>query len=236
MYSFFKKSIAESGILSHFTDYHSHILPGVDDGVKHREESVTILDHYERLGIQEVVFTPHIMEEYPRNKPPFLRDQFEGFKDYYKGNVKLRLAAEYMIDGRFTEHLKNEDLLPLKENFLLVETSYAFEPPGFLASIKEAKDLGYRVILAHPERYSYMSSTLFIQLKQLGVLFQLNIPSLLEYYGPKVSQNAKELLLNNEYYLCGSDIHRLHTVETIFKGRRLGKKEIEGIMRLVNSE
>lgn len=236
MYAFFKKSLHEIGLLPQLTDYHSHILPGVDDGVKKIEDSLEILQQYEHYGVQNVVLTPHIMEEYPKNQPGYLREQFAQFCATYKGSINLRIGAEYMIDGSFSTHLQKGDLLTIKDNFILVETSYAFEPPGFLASISEARNLGYGVILAHPERYSYFNGSIFKQLKQLGVLLQLNLPSLLEYYGTQVAQNARELLQNNEYSFMGSDIHRVHSLEIIFKSKGLGRREIEGIRRLVNSE
>lgn len=236
MYAFFKKSLHEIDFLPQLTDYHSHILPGVDDGVRKIEDSLEILSHYEQYGVKKVVLTPHIMEEYPKNYPEFLREQFKKFCAIYKGPISLQLGAEYMIDGTFSTHLQKGDLLTIKENFILVETSYAFEPPGFLACISEARNLGYNVVLAHPERYSYFNGSIFKQIKQLGVLLQLNLPSLLEYYGPQVAQNARELLQSNEYSFMGSDIHRVHSLETIFKSKGLGRREIEGIRRLVNSE
>lgn len=224
-----KKSIVESGILPHFIDYHSHILPGVDDGVKTFEESIQILDQYEKWGIEQVVFTPHIMEEYPLNQPTFLRDQFAAFCAQYQGRIALCLGGEYMIDGAFSKHLESGDLLTIKDNYLLVEASYAYEPPGFLGSLREAKDKGFQLVLAHPERYAFMTKTLHHQIKQLGVLFQLNLPSLFGYYGPKVTQNAKELLANKEYSFYGSDLHRVESLKTIFQQKGLRKKELESL-------
>lgn len=63
----FKKQIPlkASGIFAGFTDWHSHILPGVDDGVQTLEESLAILQQYEVLGVKAVWLTPHIMEDIP---------------------------------------------------------------------------------------------------------------------------------------------------------------------------
>lgn len=124
-----KQTLAESGILRGMTDYHSHLLPGVDDGVQTVEESLAILRLYEQLGIREVWFTPHIMEDIP-NTTAGLRSRFEQFQKRYTGNIRLHLAAEYMLDNLFKERLAHRDLLPIGEegNHLLVETSY-FNPP-----------------------------------------------------------------------------------------------------------
>lgn len=225
----FKKSIVQSGILPHFIDYHSHILPGVDDGVKTLEESIKILDQYEQWGVKQVVFTPHIMEEYPHNQPEFLRDKFTDFCAQYKGKVSLRLGGEYMIDGGFSKHVQNGGMLTIKDQHLLVETSYAYEPPGFLGLLREAKDKGYQLVLAHPERYIFMTKGLHQQIKQLGVLYQLNLPSLFGYYGLKVAQNAKEMLERNEYSYFGSDIHRVESLKTIFQTKGLNASLFKGL-------
>lgn len=99
MWPFNKKtSIATSGILSGATDHHSHILPGVDDGVETLDEALRILSEYERLGVKAIWLTPHIMEDVP-NTPEKLSARFNELKAAYTGNITLHLAAEYMIDN-----------------------------------------------------------------------------------------------------------------------------------------
>lgn len=107
MWPFNKKtSIATSGILSGATDHHSHILPGVDDGVETLEEALRILSEYERLGIKAIWLTPHIMEDVP-NTPEKLTARFEELKTAYNGCIELNLAAEYMIDNNLHKLLNN---------------------------------------------------------------------------------------------------------------------------------
>ena len=93
-----KHTIAASGILQGAADHHSHILPGVDDGVETMDEALRILATYEAMGIKELWFTPHIMEDIP-NTPQKLATRFEELKAAYKGSITLHLAAEYMIDN-----------------------------------------------------------------------------------------------------------------------------------------
>lgn len=219
-----KKTLLKSGFLNHFTDYHTHILPGVDDGIKTMEESLELLRLFEEEGVKSIVLTPHIMDEYPHNDPIFLRARFEKLQQQYQGVIELRLGAEYMIDSKFGEHLQKGDLLTIKDNFLLVETSYAFEPPSFTAAIKEAKDKGYQIVLAHPERYSYMTKEHHRQLKQLCVFYQLNLPSILGFYGPKVYQNALDLLESDSYHFIGTDIHRVASFQEIYAKRKVSGK------------
>ena len=83
MWSLFsKQTIAESNILNGMTDYHSHVLPGVDDGVSTSEKAFELLAFYEELGIRHVWLTPHIMEDYP-NKTGILRQHFKNFCTEY---------------------------------------------------------------------------------------------------------------------------------------------------------
>ena len=99
-----KQTIAASGILQGAVDHHSHILPGVDDGVETMAEALRILATYEALGIKELWLTPHIMEDIP-NSAEKLATRFEELKAAYSGNIQLHLAAEYMIDNHLRKLL-----------------------------------------------------------------------------------------------------------------------------------
>ena len=215
MWPFHKKiTLEESGFLNGFTDWHSHILPGVDDGVQTMEEALRILAEYERLGVKEVWLTPHIMEDIP-NTTEGLRERFSDLQAEYKGSVELNLAAENMIDNLFEERLRGNDLLPLgKEgNQLLVETSYYSPPMGLPDILQRVKAKGYYPVLAHPERYAYMDTDYYRRLKDMGVKFQLNLFSLLGRYGEAAKKKAEYLQKHGMYDYSGTDLHRLVTLE-----------------------
>ena len=199
-----------------FTDYHSHILPGVDDGVQTMDEALEIIRLYEELGEKAVWLTPHIMEDIP-NTTAHLRDRFAELQAAYTGGVQLHLAAENMLDNLFGERLEKNDLLPLGENsdHLLVETSYFSPPMGLSNILFRIKAKGYYPVLAHPERYVYMSESDYRQLIDMGVKFQLNLFSLTGAYGKTTKKKAEWLMKNKFYHLCGSDIHQLASVKTI---------------------
>ena len=101
-----KRTIAQSGILAGCADHHSHILPGVDDGVESMDEALRILATYEAAGVKELWLTPHIMEDIP-NTPDKLRARFAELTARYKGSITLHLAAEYMIDNHLRSLLMN---------------------------------------------------------------------------------------------------------------------------------
>ena len=176
------KSLKKSGIFNGYTDWHSHILPGVDDGVKTMEESIEVLKAYETLGFERVWLTPHIMEDYPN-----------------------------MLDSLFEERLVSNDFLPIGEdgNHLLVETSYYTPPMGMDEMLDRVKEIGYFPVLAHPERYRYMDEREYLRLKGKGVLFQMNFVSLVGGYGETARKKAEWLLSKGMIDMTGSDVHRL---------------------------
>lgn len=205
-----KQTLAESGILQGMTDYHCHLLPGVDDGIQNFEESLEILQLYEQSGIREVWFTPHVMEDIP-NTTAGLCSRFKEFRKHYTGNIRLHLAAEYMLDNLFKERLAHRDLLPLGEEgrHLLIETSYFNPPVDLYTMVEKIKAAGFYPILAHPERYVYMGEKDYHRLRESGVMFQSNLPSLAGCYGKHVLRNLHYLAAQAYIDLWGSDTHRL---------------------------
>lgn len=199
------------------TDWHSHLLPGVDDGVKTIDESISILSGMEKAGIRKVWLTPHIMEDIP-NTTEDLKACFKKLYSSYGGSIRLKLASENMIDGLFTERLAAGDLLPIGENsdLLLVETSYFNPPMNFYKTIENIKTAGYTPLVAHPERYAYVTDIgEYRRWKDMGCAFQLNLLSLGGHYSSKARCNALELLKYGMYDFAGSDIHRISHLESM---------------------
>lgn len=256
--SIFSKSVqlGRSGIYSGYVDWHSHVLPGVDDGLQRAADSLSILALYESLGVRELWLTPHIMEDVP-NETAFLRLRFEWFSALYrasaagldavaedfnpraaeydyddegesfgsdwsaeaisaleeaprcKGSISLHLAAENMIDKLLVERMEAGDLLPIgsRGDHLLVETRYINPPVGMREILTEIKRLGFHPVLAHPERYAYMSDKDYHDVSEMGVRLQLNIPSLFGTYGSEAQARAHHLLQEGLYSLSGHDLH-----------------------------
>ena len=230
-----KQSLEESGFFRDFTDWHCHILPGVDDGVQSMDEALQILAEYERLGIKKVWLTPHIMEDMP-NTTRHLRERFNELKAVYQGNVVLNLASENMLDNLFEERLNKNDLLPIgKEGkHLLVETSYFNPPIGLHNIFLRINSKGYFPILAHPERYLYMDENEYKQLKAMGVKFQLNLFSILGLYGKDVKEKAKSLMCRRMYEYIGTDLHQVEILNSMLY-RKIYPKEV-GIQLISNSK
>lgn len=225
MFFFNRKSILQQGIFEGMTDSHSHILYGVDDGVRKLEHSLLILQRYEEYGIKEVWLTPHI-QEYMPNTTAELRARFAELKTAYKGGIQLHLAAEYMMDTLFTERLEQNDLLfhGIEEKRLLVETSYLNPPMAMEETLAAIMAKGITPILAHPERYSYMDDDMYAQLHDRGILFQLNLASPTGMYGETAKRKAYALLERGYYTFYGTDIHSPRMLE-VFEEKRIKKLE-----------
>ncbi|MBR1378581.1 MAG: capsular biosynthesis protein [Bacteroidaceae bacterium] len=218
---FFKKhpTYQSSGFFNGFTDYHCHILPGVDDGVKTMNQALEILAEYERLGVETVWLTPHVMEDVP-NTTEGLRLRFQALKAAYTGGVDLHLAAEYMLDGLFDQRLSSSDLLPLGANsdMVLVETSYFNPPLNMEATLHDIMSHGFFPVLAHPERYRYIADIEgYRRLKRMGVKFQMNLGSIAEVYGTTARKKALMLMKEGAYDYTGTDLHNIHLLHTILE-------------------
>ena len=203
-----------SSLLTNFTDHHSHILPGVDDGVKKMETSLKVLERYEQFGVAEVWCTPHVMEDIP-NTTAGLQARFAELCEAYQGPIKLHLAAEYMMDELFEERLEQGDLLKLGDegNQVLVETSYFTPPMDMDAILRRIKQKGIYPMLAHPERYVYMNKERYKELKNNGIRFQLNLSSVAGAYGSEAKDKALWLLKQNFYNIAGSDLHSSRNID-----------------------
>lgn len=219
---------------SGMTDWHCHILPAVDDGVRRMEDSLAILSAYEDMGISEVWLTPHIMEDIP-NETAELRKRFDILKAAYGGQIKLNLAAENMMDRVLDQRLPSADILPIGRaaDTLLIETSY-FNPPMNLDTVLDKIiAAGLTPLVAHPERYVYMQDISdYAGWKEKGCLFQLNLLSLGGHYGPGAEKKAHLMLTCGMYDFVGTDLHRPSQLDML-RNLRLSSSAAEKVSRII---
>lgn len=220
----------DAGYFEGFTDAHSHILPGVDDGVATIEESLRILGKYEEMGVKSVILTPHIMEDIP-NTTASLKLHFSELEAAYSGPIILYLASENMIDGLFDQRLEKNDFLAMPGKRLLVETSYYTAPMDLVGRLDKVRSIGYFPVLAHPERYMYMELSDYGKIKGMGVQFQMNIPSLLGLYGPEALAKSYWLLDHGYYDFTGTDLHSERLIHHLV-GDKSDKKRVQKAARL----
>ena len=229
-----KQSLLGSGMLQGATDRHSHVLFGVDDGIRTLEDSLAVLAYDEEVGIKEVWCTPHVMEDVA-NTTEKLRERFALLQEAYKGPIKLNLAAEYMLDTLFEERFHAGDLLTMEDNTVLVETSTWNPPPDMTGTLRRIQKAGYRPLLAHPERYRYLNEAGYERLYKMGIHFQLNLGSLVGYYGETAMGKARNLLEKGWYSDVGSDCHRLSTIKEQYTREVLTKDIVSKITTSLRS-
>ena len=155
-------------------DIHSHLLPGVDDSRLGRFSVSKMMRAYASAGIGCVCFTPHINDPYVNTKMDMIERTFEKVaKKAEKEGIRAVLGCELYI----RESPEPQKIYPLLGKYVLCETNVDFAPAGYLDSLRRLKDKGYEIIIAHVERYNWLSadSEMFsVMTGELGCLIQVN--------------------------------------------------------------
>jgi protein-tyrosine phosphatase len=216
-----------------YADMHSHLLPGIDDGSPDIATSLELIKGFQALGYKKIITTPHVLWEiYPNTTDIILRKLEEVRKAISNAGIDIEFhaAAEYFIDDHFTEQLKNKvSLLPISSNMVLVEFSMVNTPMDLQDVLFEMQMQNYQPVLAHPERYTYLSrrKEFFDQLKDSGCHFQMNLLSLSGHYGEDVQKLAEYLLKKNYYDLAGTDLHHQRHLSLLQKIPSLQIKRLQ---------
>lgn len=198
-----------------YTDIHSHLLPGIDDGVKTMDESIKVIRQLSDLGFKKLITTPHIMSDYYKNTPQIIREKLKEVKAAVINNnipIKIEAAAEYYLDENFYKDIiEDAELLTFGDNYVLFETSFTVEPLILKEVIFKLNSRGLNPVYAHPERYLYLQEKkqLLNELLDQGLLFQINALSLTGYYSKQVQKFVKELIKRNAIAFIGSDCHNI---------------------------
>lgn len=226
--------------MSGIIDFHSHVLPGIDDGSATAEESISMLKMEMEQGIQRVVATPHFYANYDEPEE-FLRNRLEAARELWKarenhaGMPKLAVGAEV----HFFPGMSHSSLLPHLtiggKRCILIEMPPS---PWTESMYRELENISLKQdllpIVAHVDRYISRFRTYNIPeyLEELPVLVQANASFFLKN---STRSMALKLLENNQIQLLGSDCHNLSTrkpnlgkaVELI--ERKLGQKVLDRI-------
>lgn len=208
------------------TDMHSHLITGMDDGVKSLEEAVSLIRQFSELGFSKLITTPHIQKAYHKNTPEKISCGYEKLKkavEHANIPIEIEVAAEYLIDEGFEDKLKNDKLLTFGNKYVLIELSYITESPHFSSLIFELQIAGYNVVLAHPERYSYWHQKYhkITALFDRNVFLQLNTISLSGYYGEEIKKTAEKMVNDKLIRFLGSDIHNINQMRSLHESTYL---------------
>jgi len=217
------------------TDMHSHLIPGIDDGAPDMTTVITLLSLMAKWGLQKVITTPHIMNDLYRNTSEIIREGEKKVREAIQKagiQIEFKAAAEYLLDDGFPRLVEKKDLLTISDNYLLVELPY-FSPPVNLKEILfEVQLAGYRIILAHPERYAYWHSNFgkYEELYANGLFFQLNVISLSGNSSSKTRRLSQKLIDAEMIDFLGTDIHNLQYFTIVEKTLRE-----PSLMKLIDS-
>jgi protein-tyrosine phosphatase len=209
---FQSKPVLKDLIPDNYIDIHSHLLPGIDDGAKTFEDSLRLTNALQGFGTTQIITTPHIIQYFWENTNDIIKVTEEVTSiELKKNNIQIpfRAAAEYMMDDYFVKLFQSGTLLTLKDNYVLVEMSYLNAPIQLYSILFDLQVAGYIPVLAHPERYTFYHHNFdeYTKLINAGCLLQLNLLSIVGYYGDGITEIAKKLLKNGMYSFVGSDAH-----------------------------
>lgn len=197
-------------------DFHSHILPGIDDGAKDLEDSKKIIKEARNAGVEKIISTSHYALdcfESPEYKRKELIEQLK--EELEEGDPEIVLGSEIFLTYNVLELLQE-----FKASTINGTKYILFELPlrGYFNNLKDllnkVKGSEYKLVLAHPERYGMIHSNfdLLYELKDLGVLMQCNYGSILGLYGMKTKSVMKKMLKEDLVDFLGTDVHKPDTI------------------------
>lgn len=222
-------------------ELHCHIIPGVDDGSQHLDDSIEYLKRLQSFGVERVVFTPHHTDPHFLNTPENIQPIYDELKSKMEEQQLLikpdGFSFEYRVDESFLGMMNtgkygdpNCVIRPLHGRYLLIENAWNAPIPAFDEVIERLLGQGYYLIMAHPERYIYYAGNhghWYRHLQEHQVQFQCNILSFAGHYGDVSKKMAMWMLEQGYVNFLGSDLHHYGHCEHIEKFLR--SKEYEAI-------
>jgi protein-tyrosine phosphatase len=198
-------------------DFHSHILPYIDDGSKNFDMSVEMIKIAFEQGSKYICATPHfITGEFEISREAY-NDKIEGLKNLgkLKGiDINILPGLEIYMHPDLPKLYREKKIWGLNDtSYLLIEFPMEQLPSYGENVFYELRLLGATPIIAHPERnLKFMKNTgLLLDLLEQGALCQLNAGSIRGMYGKEVKAFAETLVKNNMVHMIGSDAHNSST-------------------------
>lgn len=196
-------------------DLHCHILPGVDDGARDFDDSLALARGLVAAGFRAVAPSPHhgggAGGDVSRIRATEVRAQLAGRLAADGVELELLPNAEHCLTPSLLERIhEDRELIETvggKGRWLLVELPWE-GVPKIPEQIFRIQTKGYRVVLAHPERYRFLEADDARALVERGVLLQLELGSLVGVYGDRAKARAENLLSSGHVHIVATDTHR----------------------------
>ena len=198
------------------TDIHSHFIPGIDDGSPDMETTIALIEKMQALGFEKIITSPHVMSDFYQNSSEIILKGLADVRKELKAkniNMEIDAVAEYYIDYEFEQKIGKEKFLTFGDNYILVELSFMQAPRNLFEIIFKLQLEGYKVVLAHPERYNYYTMKDYEDFISRGVILQINFLSLIGYYSPQVKKKTESLINSSMVSLVGTDCHNMNHAE-----------------------
>ena len=210
-------------------DTHTHIIPAVDDGVQNMDEALAILKGYEKDGVKGVCLTPHFaMLRGFYEDQAYYEEHFEALKEAVKSrgiDIDLYLGSEIDEYDHLEKIIENAHTLN-GTKYVLID--FGMREARIDEIVYTLKMKGFKTVVAHAERYHYMTLKDWKRVKKEGGLLQANAKHFLKGGGKRSQKMAMTLLKEEMIDLVASDIHEIKNVHTMKKAyKMIAKKKDE---------
>ncbi len=197
-------------------DFHSHILPGIDDGSRSIEQTIRMLKEAKEAGFTKIISTSHYMEGYYESDET---ERIELLNEVQKNisGIELYLGNEIYITNNMIDLIQNKQASTINNSkYVLFEFPLSAKSMNDKEVVYRLIENGFVPVIAHPERYSYVQDNpeYIEELAEMGALFQANYGSIIGMYGKKAEKTLKKLLKNDLIRFFGTDSHRIDQVYT----------------------
>ena len=197
-------------------DFHSHILPGIDDGSRSIEQTIRMLKEAKEAGFTKIISTSHYMEGYYESDET---ERIELLNEVQKNisGIELYLGNEIYITNNMIDLIQNKQASTINNSkYVLFEFPLSAKSMNDKEVVYRLIENGFVPVIAHPERYSYVQDNpeYIEELAEMGALFQANYGSIIGMYGKKAEKTLKKLLKNDLIRFFGTDSHRIEQVYT----------------------
>lgn len=199
-------------------DFHTHIIPNIDDGSRSIEETFNLIQEAKEAGFEGIVLTSHYIENYYETDVPERDIWVKAISDNLKNKgieTNLYLGNEiYMSENMMNLLIEGKASTINNSSYVLFEMPLNAEPMNLYDVIYSLQENKLIPVLAHPERYSFVQKEpeLINDLIEKGVLMQANYGSILGQYGEKAEIIVRKFLEANMIHFLGSDVHRQNTI------------------------
>lgn len=199
-------------------DFHTHILPNIDDGARNIDETITLIKEAKEVGFDGIILTSHYIENYYETNVPERNMWVQAITENLKNkgiDINIYLANEIYLSDNMMQLLIDGKASTINDTcYVLFEMPLNIEPMNLYNVIYSLQENKLIPVLAHPERYSFVQKDpeLIYDLIEKGVLMQANYASILGQYGKKAQMIVRKFYENNMIHFLGSDVHRPNTI------------------------